>query len=356
MWRQKKRVILGCIAAVVVSGGLYAVWSLFLNDRQSTYEGHRQSVFSVDVDETSQLVASAGYDGMRVSRLRDGQEVFRRMSPTHSVRFMSDNRLLCADIRKGLVVIDTRSWTVVKTAGHPAKWIIAAVSPCRRWVAASFEDDPHNLADRQKSEIVLLNAADLTTAAIIPSENFAHVVAFEFDPSGNKLVAVGTGGAFAVIEGFDDEVSARYFSAAIRPRKSLSLFTDLPQSAAAFTTNGELYVGTVRRDIVSMIHPKDTRLNAEGESIDHFVAAASPDGRWLATGGSHGEVFLWNAKSQRLVKKFEAQVDRSAILGLRFSPNSNFLVSSGLGRTGWDRTFWQFLRGTDHAVKVWRLP
>jgi len=53
----------------------------------------------------------------------------------------------------------------------------------------------------------------------------------------------------------------------------------------------------------------------------------SPDGKYLASGGIDGKVFLWNMKRGSFISRFSSHPDYVAFL--RFSPDGNYLISCG---------------------------
>lgn len=67
------------------------------------------------------------------------------------------------------------------------------------------------------------------------------------------------------------------------------------------------------------------------------AVAYSPDGRWIATGGSDGSIRVWDVPYQHLQQAFLGHHDR--ITALAFSPDGKYLASSSL----------------DGAVGLWEL-
>jgi len=57
---------------------------------------------------------------------------------------------------------------------------------------------------------------------------------------------------------------------------------------------------------------------------DVNVLAFSPDGNLIASGGNDGEVFVWDVKTGKMIKKLDAE---DIVLGLVFSPDGKTLIA-----------------------------
>jgi WD40 repeat protein len=76
-----------------------------------------------------------------------------------------------------------------------------------------------------------------------------------------------------------------------------------------------------------------------GPQMDVRYIAVSPDGRWVATGSHDGgvKVNVWNAHSGKL----ERELPVDGISKVSFSPNGNWLVTTGGGLRLWAVDTWQ---------------
>ena len=92
-----------------------------------------------------------------------------------------------------------------------------------------------------------------------------------------------------------------------------------------------MYAGTYRGDLVTW--------NGEGEepeplhkepAHDGWIrsAAASPDGKWVATAGNDRRVRIWSADNGTAARTFAGHEDEVYVVG--FSPDGQYVVSGDL--------------------------
>jgi WD40 repeat protein len=107
---------------------------------------------------------------------------------------------------------------------------------------------------------------------------------------------------------------------------------DLVESLA-FNPEGDLLASGSFREVKLWRRPRNVQKLGftAGASAEVQVVAASPDGKWIATGGDDNGVKLWSATSGKLVREFPGPT--AAVLALRFSPDSAKLLSGSIDRS-----------------------
>jgi WD40 repeat protein len=114
----------------------------------------------------------------------------------------------------------------------------------------------------------------------------------------------------------------------------------------AFSPDGRL-LALASHQAITMLDQSTgvVKLAFVAESINIMSMAMSPDGKYLASGGFHGVVSIWNAETGKLVLSWKAH--DQLITRLVFSPDGRKLVSAGADRTV---RVWNFLAGIPFAT------
>jgi len=104
-------------------------------------------------------------------------------------------------------------------------------------------------------------------------------------------------------------------------------------NALSFSPDGALLASGDYRAVKLWRRPKnrhEVKLNSFA-GIGPQSISVSPDGKWLATGGTDGSVKLWDQHSGKLEKQFEGQTGLVACL--KFAPDNSRLCSASTNKT-----------------------
>ena len=82
------------------------------------------------------------------------------------------------------------------------------------------------------------------------------------------------------------------------------------------------------KEIAALSHKNSSKSPAASYAVEVKSIAFSPDGKYLASGGTDGKIILWDAQSRQLVKVFD---DYYMIWSIVFSPDGRALASAGEG-------------------------
>jgi WD40 repeat protein len=162
------------------------------------------------------------------------------------------------------------------------------------------------------------------------------VLAVAFSPDGRWLVSGGQGelkvwdATAARLERRIGGLDGRTRAIAFRPDgRTLAVATGVPGRSGAVSLV-DFTAGTVQRI---------------AESQDEMLAVAfSPDGKWLAFGGTGAKVGIWSMDDARLVDTIAEHT--AWIQGLSFSPDGKLLASGSADQTVgvWDTATWKNVR------------
>ncbi len=152
-------------------------------------------------------------------------------------------------------------------------------------------------------------------------------------------VACGRGNEISVYKAGSGRLIARLVDPSLSshsgPARPGIAHLDVVQSLA-FSPSGDLLASGAFREVKVWQRPRNVRRGElAGASEAVAAVAASPDGKWAATGESNGTIKLWELASHQT--KHTLSGHGGAITGLRFSLDSGKLFSSSKDKTirGW---------------------
>lgn len=361
--RQYGLAFAGLALLVVVAGAYFvaqresrAATGLIL---QQKFQDHEHAVFTADFDEKEELVASAGFGGLRVWHLKDGHEIHQRPGRIYLVRFLKDGNFLCADAENGILLLDRKSWQVKQKLGKKAVKIVAAVSESGDKIAASFsvvEADPSIPPHLQKKvplsfQIYVWQNVEGEWRESILRGHQGAVNALAFHPKAPLLASFG------------DDLTARVWNLGASkqvdqvgggsprtpdrevPEWRVSCSFDPPGNR--LLVNGNVY--EFAGDQPKPIRQKSAKI------IGGQCATFSMDGRWIATGKRDGTLHLWDAKTLTEKAVAKGSINGSPLNEVRFSRGGKLIVTVGDGIVPGFAALNQKVKPDDTVVRVWRV-
>jgi WD40 repeat protein len=323
------------------------VWDVATGRRLSALRGNKGLVLGVAVSPDGSRLASVGEDkSVRVWEAATGREVLSLRGHTHASRcvaFSPDGRWLASAGQDKTI----RVWDATPpgederqelfTFKHPAGevWSVA-VSPDGRLVAAGGIDAAGGLNIEGQEPTV--RVWDLESGREGPTFT-GHpgvVFAIAWHPDGPRIAS----------SGWDER---KMFVVKVWDARTGQLHFALPPGdesfAVAFSPDGKyLATGGTSQTVQVWDARTGQAVSArEGHNNEIRGLAFSRDGKYLATASADGAVKLWDAR--RLDERQEARPFVQArtptvFMGLAFSPDGRRLVAAG----------------EDHTAKIWDVP
>ncbi|HUP20432.1 MAG TPA: WD40 repeat domain-containing protein, partial [Gemmatimonadota bacterium] len=228
-------------------------------------------------------------------------------------------------------------------------------SPGGRFAAVAYSPAGDRLAVAPgNGTVVLWDTASWREAATL--KGAGAVRSIHFSPDGGRVLTMNRGRSARVWEVAPPHGFVEIASDSTRGSSSIH------HGEAVFSADGERVIVGDAYGSVKVIDAADGGLIREWSlpELDGGVTAvaASPDGRFIATGSGYGSgvVHVWDAGSGGLVKGLEGH--RGWVPMLAFSPDGRWLASASADQTVrlWDTTGWEesvVFQG--HTLEVWSL-
>ncbi len=359
------------------------LWQRAQGDSRKTFDGaHLSWINTIAWSPDGRFVASASADG--TTKIWDAaQEKLRRtlVEPDHPRPLRSytdkDYEFVWAFVMSASFSADSRS-LLTCTHNRLIRWEIESGRQLWNLATNQFNNaicsptDPTLALAPPHPQFGLMGVLDLARGTVSSVATNGRTAALTFTPDGRQFAYYDvTAKRIWLKRASDGEVMAsldtsfdRYFFA-----QQLAFTPDGRTLAACDLHNPtiELFDVPTQRRVGQL-----TGHTGRGRAV-----AISPDGQWLASGGTDQTIRIWDLAARREVRQLRGH--RAAVYALAFSPDGRRLVSGGYDGTVrfWDiapptptpamtnifGTFafspdgrWLVTQNTNGVARVWELP
>ena len=323
---------------------------------------------------------SVGQDRIIKRWKSDSQPTVRLLAghegPLHAAQFSNDGKRLvsCGNWPEGgdktLRIWDVEAGKQLLKIDHPGQASMAAFSPDGKFVASVSNDTSAYLWDAETGE--QLRKYKGHTAGL-------NGVAFSADgkrlmtSGGDKTVrvwTVATGAEVMKFTGHTDMIrrcafhpDGKHALSAGRDSFIRMWELDTGKEVRKFPSNGNWadclglskdgkYVATGGKTVRVWETATGKLLHdCDGHRFGTTGADFSPDGKYLVSSGYDGVTKLWDVATGKELYRFRGH--REYVFTVSFSPDGQWLATAGGGASVGDG---QWTKGTDHAIRLWKMP
>jgi len=303
------------------------IWDAESGRRLSALEGHISYIQSLAFNHAGNLLASAGYEGIRLWNADAGRPLARLPGSSWQIRFSPDDRYLAG-------------W---QEGARYGSLEVASSLECRELYVPrdgrfqfgpAFSADGRILAAASNSRVRFWDAFSCQEIGFFRIKDKADIA---FSPDGRSLIVVDhiDGVRQRSLEKVGGPASSSY-----RLGKPHSLFDAPDVLDASFSLDGRYLAVAQRtegRALVFDLRNPPAKVVLAGHSLADRVAISS-DGRWAATSSWHNpQVKIWDVRSRDLMRVLSTP-DRA---WATFSPDGRWLATSSADYQLWEVGSWQ---------------
>lgn len=352
---MRRRIALAILGSAVAAGlaccaGLSWWWT---RDPLGAYRTlrHQDVVNAIAFDETGELVATGGGDGLRIWRVDSGEQVDYYTWRVAALRWIKD-KLVIAAPDEGIIVLNTSTWEVEQTLGQASAAMALDVSPDGRWIAASFSPffgSDHRNLNKDSFAISIWDTKTKEHETLVG--HVGPVTTIAFDPKDSKTVVTGSHDRTVRVWDRSSKSETNVVGKPAYLSKQGS-FTGSHGSLDISPDGHRLLRG---RNLCPLVAPDCPQQLGDPMMRGTLAGKFSSNGHWIATGHEDGQVRLWSAPNGELVASFPASVNCAEVYAIAFSPDGTLLATGGKGEIGGFDAVHRKVPTFDRAVRIWRV-
>jgi WD40 repeat protein len=311
------QVILGTDKNCIISGstsGLIEFWDIETGDLNKVFKGSAGGFALFNSDGTISSYNSANTQVWDVKTQTIIKEIKISQRESYSSIFSSDKKVFAIRRLKNSVVLWDVSdvindQLIITLAGLPEYFDKIAISSDKSIIATGLRD----------GSIILWNTSTGEKKIELNGGHKGEIDSIAFSLDGKTLISGG-----------QDSILNLWDVATGKIIKSIKHSWRIP--GIIFNSNGKTFA-TLSDDIKLFEFPTCKLKNIfTGDNLIISAAAFSPNGKLFAAGDEYGVIFLWDVATGRRLSKLNGHSD--IISSLSFSPDGNYLVSTGGNQDG----------------------
>ena len=291
--------------AALGEGSVATIWHVEKGQVLKTLKGHAEIIERSAFDRKGELVATADATGtVKVWTAGPGREVMEEAAWVHGVAYSPDGRLIAAaPFGGGLVIHDAESGRHRLSIKPHHEWFVRmAFSPDGRRLAAIGSHNAVKVYDVQTGELRLRLVG-----------HTQQCFGIAYTPDGARLATVGLDSTARIWDAHNGQ-----------PLSCLERGVGALYGVEFLGTDRMIVWGDAPNtriwDLNSMVCVREL----PGQPDGPWALAVSHDGRFIATRHSGGMVFLWDAASGRVLRRWESRGYRGQ---MTFTPDDRRLVA-----------------------------
>ena len=313
--------------------GMAHKWNAIVGSNPWVLRGHISRVSDVAFSPDGKTLITGSWDEdlknvFKVWNLNTGSiktSLVGHLWVSSSISFSADGKYVLTSSGDSTVKIwDAENYKVLQTieAAEEGKWVNQAVfSQDGKYIFVATDADATYWDWKAKEKLATFEGISISTRDVTSTRSVA------LSPDGN-LAAVGLWNGNVIIYNIKDHTERGFITGYDYPKES-----DYNNVESLQFTSDSKYI--LFSSINGNVALYDIEAKKEVQVFEHdqkiYAAAISPNGKYVATGGSDRIVRIWDVETGKLAQTLIGHTD--AIYGLAFSADGKFLASGSADST-----------------------